>query len=68
MRVTVRPSRRDGHPKVVFDGALETGSFSRSANGVRMSITLKSIYDTSKYHYSFDFAEDEVQALIGSLK
>jgi hypothetical protein len=67
MRVTVQPSRRDGHAKVVFDGDLETDSFSKSTGGVRLSITLNSIYDTSKYRYCFDFSEEEVQALMANL-
>ena len=58
--------RSVGGLRIQLDG-LKTGSFSRSSNGVRMSITLNSIYDTSKYRYCFDFSEEEVQALMANL-
>jgi hypothetical protein len=64
MKVLVRPSRRDGCSKVVFDGEIDTDALEKTDKGVSISIVLNSIYDTSKYHYRFDFTREEARALL----
>ncbi|CAM5316793.1 hypothetical protein ATER59S_00955 [Aquamicrobium terrae] len=58
MRVTVRPAKRDGVLRTIFDHELAVGNVAGSAPGATISIDADPLHRKSRYrdnsHYRYD--------------
>jgi hypothetical protein len=66
MQLQVRPAKRGGNAKTIFDEPLSTSAISRYGDRVVVSVAANSIYrDKSTYLYTLEFTADEVDAMFG---
>ena len=67
MRMLVRPAKREGTSRTIFDRPLIDGDIKPGTDGPVITIEAEGIYsDDSKYRYQIDFTLGELEALIGS--
>jgi hypothetical protein len=67
MRMLVRPAKREGTSRTIFDRPLIDGDVKPGTDGPMITIEAEGIYsDNSKYRYLMEFTFAELEALIES--
>ena len=67
MRMLVRPAKREGTSRTIFDRPLIDGDVKSGTGGPVISIEAEGIYsDDSKYRYQIEITLGELEALIES--
>ena len=67
MRMLVRPAKREGTSRTIFDRPLIDGDVKPGTGGPVITIEAEGIYsDDSKYRYQIEITLGELEALIGS--
>lgn len=66
MKISVRPAKRDGEPKVIFDQPLERESVSLSSEDITLTFVARDIYSVaSKQRYTIRLSVDELATILG---
>lgn len=69
MKIEVRPARRDGVAKCIFDGALKEDQIIANASAVGIKICAKDIYTQGSQHsYLLTLHLDELAAMLKLLE
>lgn len=65
MKISVRPAKRDGEAKVIFDQALEREHVSISSEDITLTFVARDIYSTaSNQRYTIHLSVDELATIL----
>ncbi|KQZ82766.1 hypothetical protein ASD64_07340 [Mesorhizobium sp. Root157] len=65
MKISVRPAKRDGEAKVIFDHPLERKDISISSEDITLTFVARDIYSpASKQRYTIQFSVDELATIL----
>lgn len=65
MKISVRPAKRDGEAKVIFDGPLDREHIAISSEDVTLTFVARDIYSTaSNQRYTIQLSVDELATIL----
>ncbi len=65
MKIEVRPARREGVPKCIFDGSIKVEQLSSASDAISITVCAKDIYTRGSLHsYHLIVNLDELQAML----
>lgn len=65
MKISVRPAKRDGEAKVIFDQALERKDISISSDEITLTFVARDVYSSaSNQRYTIQLSVDELATIL----